>query len=207
PFVHHVGSGPLGIGDAWLDNGRPPAEEMTGAEIIGSKDFMVVYQPAERLLAVLVLDGVLERFPALHGGAIEMGAGWVPAMLRRLDHAVAIWQRSEPRLGTFERTPSEQAAAQLRFTPYPFEDVGWMVAQSDPSLYLFSSDLSPRRGWPRPARPLRPRPRRGTGRDGGGVLRRQRDGLALARIGPSGLATVAAFRPPGPARAKGVATS
>jgi predicted TIM-barrel fold metal-dependent hydrolase len=140
PFVLHVGSGPLGIGDAWLDNGRPPVEEMTGAEIIGSKDFMVVYQPAERFLAVVVLDGVLERFPALHGGAIEMGAGWVPAMLRRLDHAVAIWQRSEPRLGTFERTPSEQAAAQLRFTPYPFEDVGWMVAQSDPSLYLFSSD-------------------------------------------------------------------
>jgi predicted TIM-barrel fold metal-dependent hydrolase len=140
PFVLHVGSGPLGIGDAWLDNGRPLAEEMTGAEIIGSKDFMVVYQPAERFLSVLVLDGVLERHPTLHGGAIEMGAGWVPAMLRRLDHAVAIWQRSEPRLGMFQRTPSEQAAAQLRFTPYPFEDVGWMVAQSDPSLYLFSSD-------------------------------------------------------------------
>jgi predicted TIM-barrel fold metal-dependent hydrolase len=140
PFVLHVGSGPLGIGDAWLDNGRPPAEEMTGAEIIGSKDFMVVYQPAERFLAVLVLDGVLERFPALHGGAIEMGAGWVPAMLRRLDHAVAIWQRSEPRLGTFERTPSEQAAAQLRFTPYPFEDVAAFISESAPELYLFSSD-------------------------------------------------------------------
>ena len=89
---------------------------------------------------MLVLDGVLERHPTLHGGAIEMGAGWVPAMLRRLDHAVQIWQRSEPRLGTFARTPSEQAADQLRFTPYPFEDVGWLCAQSDPSLYLFSSD-------------------------------------------------------------------
>ena len=55
-------------------------------------------------------------------------------------HAVAIWQRSEPRLGEFDRTPSEQAAAQLRFTPYPFEDVGWMCAQSDPSVFLFSSD-------------------------------------------------------------------
>jgi predicted TIM-barrel fold metal-dependent hydrolase len=140
PFVLHVGSGPLGIGDAWLDNGRPAAEEMTGAEIIGSKDFMVVYQPAERFLSVLVLDGVLERHPSVHGGAIEMGAGWVPAMLSRLDHAVEIWQRSEPRLGTFARTPTEQAAGQLRFTPYPFEDVGWLCAQSDPALYLFSSD-------------------------------------------------------------------
>lgn len=140
PFVLHVGSGAFGVGDAWMDDGRPPAEMFTGAEIIGSKDFMVVYQWAERFLSVLVLDGVLERHPGLRGGAIELGAGWVPSMLRRLDHAVAIWQRSEPRLGEFDRTPSEQAAAQLRFTPYPFEDVGWMCAQADPSLFLFSSD-------------------------------------------------------------------
>ena len=140
PFVLHVGSGAFGVGDEWMDDGRPPAEMFTGAEIIGSKDFMVVYQWAERFLSVLVLDGVLERHPTLRGGAIELGAGWVPSMLRRLDHAVAIWQRSETRLATFERTPSEQAAAQLRFTPYPFEDVGWMCSQADPALFVFSSD-------------------------------------------------------------------
>jgi hypothetical protein len=123
-----------------MDDGRPGEEMFTGAEIIGSKDFMVVYQWAERFLSVLVLDGVLERHPALHGGAIELGAGWVPSMLRRLDHAVSIWSRSETRLSEHQRTPSEQAAAQLRFTPYPFEDVGWMCAQADPSLFLFSSD-------------------------------------------------------------------
>jgi predicted TIM-barrel fold metal-dependent hydrolase len=141
PFVLHVGSGALPIGDAWMNDGLAPSDAaLTGAEIIRSKDFMVVYQPAERFLSVLVLDGVLERHPSLRGGAIEMGAGWVPSMLRRLDHAVSIWQRSEPRLATFARLPSEQASAQLRFTPYPFEDVGWLCAQSDPSLYLFSSD-------------------------------------------------------------------
>ncbi len=69
-----------------------------------------------------------------------MGAGWVPGMLGRLDHAVQIWQRSEPRLATFDRLPSEQAAAQLRFTPYPFEDVGGLCALADPRLFLFSSD-------------------------------------------------------------------
>ena len=140
PFVLHVGSGPLPIGDPWMNDGRPPAEQMSGAEIIGSKDLMVIYQPVERFLSVLVLDGVLEEHPTLRGGAIEMGAGWVPDMLRRLDHAVAIWSRSEPRLRTFERTPSQQAAAQLRFTPYPFEDVGLLCRQSDPGMYLFSSD-------------------------------------------------------------------
>jgi predicted TIM-barrel fold metal-dependent hydrolase len=140
PFVLHVGSAPLPIADEWMNDGRPADEHMAGAEILRSKDFMVVWHAAERFVSVFVLDGVLERHRDLRGGVIEMGAGWVPAMLRRLDHAAAIWSRSEPRLAQFERRPSEQAAAQLRFTPYPFEDVGQMCRESDPSLYLFSSD-------------------------------------------------------------------
>jgi predicted TIM-barrel fold metal-dependent hydrolase len=140
PFVLHVGSGPLPIGAQWMNDGRAPTEQMTGAEIINAKDFMAVHHSAQRFLGVLVLDGVLERHPDLHGGAIEIGAGWVPDFLRRLDHAVAIWSRSEPRLAEFDRTPTEQAIAQLRFTPYPFEDVGRFIVDTDPRLYLFSSD-------------------------------------------------------------------
>jgi predicted TIM-barrel fold metal-dependent hydrolase len=101
---------------------------------------MVIYQPYERFVSVLILDGVLERFPLLRGAAVEVGAGWVPAMLRRLDHAVSIWARSEPHLADMSRTPSEQVRDQLRFTPYPFEDVGQLIRESAPELYLFSSD-------------------------------------------------------------------
>jgi predicted TIM-barrel fold metal-dependent hydrolase len=140
PFVLHVGSGPLQIDDAWRLNGRAPPIRMPVAEVINSKDLMVVYQPAERFLSVLMLDGVLERHRRLRGGAIEMGAGWVPDMLRRLDHAADIWSKSEPELRTMTRKPSQQAAEQLRFTPYPFEDVGLLCRISDPQLYLFSSD-------------------------------------------------------------------
>jgi predicted TIM-barrel fold metal-dependent hydrolase len=141
PFVLHVGSGAMAIGDEWTADGRSARVEVGGRpEVIGSKDLMVIYQPIERFLSALVLDGVLERHRALRGGAIEVGAGWVPDMLRRLDHAVAIWSKSEPRLAEFERAPSAQAAAQLRFTPYPFEDVGLLCRESDPSLYMFSSD-------------------------------------------------------------------
>ena len=61
-------------------------------------------------------------------------------MLRRLDHAVAIWAKSEPQLARMSRTPSEQAEMQLRFTPYPFEDVAQIVSESSAQLYMFSSD-------------------------------------------------------------------
>ncbi|MFV0526766.1 MAG: amidohydrolase family protein [Acidimicrobiales bacterium] len=152
PFVLHVGSGRLGIGDDWLNDGHAPPASMTGAEVIGSKDFMVVHHPAARFLAVLVLDGVLERFGGLRGGAIEMGAGWVPDWIRRLDHAVAIWSRSEPRLAALARTPSEQAGEQLRFTPYPFEDVGVLGTEADPRLFLFSTDYPHAEGGREPLR-------------------------------------------------------
>jgi hypothetical protein len=39
-----------------------------------------------------------------------------------------------------KRKPSEQIRAQMRFTPYPFEDVGAFIKESSPELYLFSSD-------------------------------------------------------------------
>jgi predicted TIM-barrel fold metal-dependent hydrolase len=155
PFVLHVGSAPLSIDAEWTDDGdaaqagHSPAPR---AEIIGSKDLMVVYQPFERFLATLVLDGVLERFPELRGGAIEVGAGWVPDMIRRLDHAVTIWSRSERRLADFKRLPSEQAGEQLRFTPYPFEDVGLLSRISDSRLYMFSSDYPHAEGGHDPVR-------------------------------------------------------
>jgi predicted TIM-barrel fold metal-dependent hydrolase len=155
PFVLHVGSAPLSIDAEWTDDGdaahgsQPPAPR---AEIIGSKDLMIVYQPFERFLSTLVLDGVLERFPRLRGGAIEVGAGWVPDMIRRLDHAVTIWSRSERRLADFQRLPSEQTGEQLRFTPYPFEDVGLLSGISDPRLYMFSSDYPHAEGGHDPVR-------------------------------------------------------
>ena len=61
-------------------------------------------------------------------------------MIRRLDHAVNIWARTEHHLASMKRTPSAQIRDQLRFTPYPFEAVGTLVEESYPELYLFSSD-------------------------------------------------------------------
>ncbi|MEL7156462.1 MAG: amidohydrolase family protein, partial [Actinomycetota bacterium] len=111
-----------------------------GGENVRGKDLPVLHQPAEEFLSVLVLDGVLERHPELRGGVIELGATWVPGLLARLDHAWEIWSRSEPELAKMKRRPSDQVAAQLAFTPYPFEDVGALIRASSDELYLFSSD-------------------------------------------------------------------
>jgi predicted TIM-barrel fold metal-dependent hydrolase len=141
PFILHVGSSPLAVADVWLNDGRPNVTTARGgAEVIGSKDLTVIHQTAQRFVSMLVLDGVLERHRDLRGGVIELGAGWVPDMLRRLDHAATIWAKSEPHLAEMERLPSEQIRQQMRFTPYPFEAVDTIVNESSPELYLFSSD-------------------------------------------------------------------
>lgn len=141
PFILHVGSSPLSVDAPWMNDGRPDRRSARGgAEVIGSKDLTVIHHAAQRFISILVLDGVLERHPGLRGGVIELGAGWAPDMIRRLDHAASIWARSEPHLAEMTRKPSEQIRAQLRFTPYPFEDVGAFIRESCPELYLFSSD-------------------------------------------------------------------
>ncbi|MGI9328083.1 MAG: amidohydrolase family protein [Pseudomonadales bacterium] len=141
PFILHVGSAPIAIEDQWMNDGRPETVSARGgAEVIGSKDLSVIHFAAQRFLSTLILDGVLEAHPQLRGGVIEIGAGWVPDMMRRLDYAVAIWARSEPQLAKMSRRPSEQIAQQLRFTPYPFEDVAQLTQESSEDIYLFSSD-------------------------------------------------------------------
>jgi predicted TIM-barrel fold metal-dependent hydrolase len=141
PFVLHVGGQRIQVRDEYMNTGREiPSDWLGGGENVRSKDVTVLHQSAEEFLSVMVLDGVLERHPGLRGGAIELGATWVPGLLRRLDHAATIWAKSEPELRAFSRKPSEQIREQLAFTPYPFEDVGALIRESAEDLYLFSSD-------------------------------------------------------------------
>ena len=141
PFVLHVGGSPLQLDPRWTDTGRAPARDwMGGGENIRSKDMAVLHQGPETFISVMVMDGVFEKFPSLRGACVELGAGWVPSMLTRLDWVVRSWSRVDPYLAELERTPSEMLRTQMAFTPYVFEDVGAFIDQSAPELYLFSSD-------------------------------------------------------------------
>jgi predicted TIM-barrel fold metal-dependent hydrolase len=140
PFMLHIGGGGRTLRPAFHDNGRPVTDFLGGGENIRAKDFMAIHQPPEQFLAAMVLDGLLERFPALRGGCIEQGAMWVVPWLRRLDIAQDTFARTEPTLRDLPLRASDYVHRQLSFTPFPTEPVGWMIDEAGEDLFLFSSD-------------------------------------------------------------------
>lgn len=140
PFLLHVGGSPLQALKSWSNNGRAAVKDwMGGGENVRTKDAAVMHQPPETFVSMLVLDGVLDRHPNLRGAAVELGAGWVPELLRRLDATTKIYGRVDESV-RFDRKPSEQLTQQMGFTPFPHEDVARLIADSNDELYLFSSD-------------------------------------------------------------------
>jgi predicted TIM-barrel fold metal-dependent hydrolase len=140
PFVLHIGNDGRRMHRAFYNNGIPRRSRLLiDGESLLAKDLMAIPHAAEVFLNALVLDGVLERFPRLRGGCIELGALWVVSWLRRLDLVQKVFVKAEPHLDLPLRA-SEYARRQLRFTPYSQEPVGWMIEQAGPELFLFSSD-------------------------------------------------------------------
>ena len=141
PVVFHVG----GTGDLidrhYFSNGRPiPPDFHGGEENFRSVDYMGIPVPPAQTLATMIFDGVLEAFPELRIGVIEQGAIWVPSWLRQMESAFEAFLRHEDRLLALSLSPSEYVHRQVRFTPYPTEDVGWIVDEGGADLVLFSSD-------------------------------------------------------------------
>jgi predicted TIM-barrel fold metal-dependent hydrolase len=150
PFVLHVGGGKL-LPKAFHNNGLPrPTDWLGGGENLRAKDFPVVHHSPERFLACMALDGVFERHPTLRGAAIELGASWVPALLRNVDHALRSFAKFEPTLQALPLLPSEYLRRQVRFTPFPFEDTAWLIEQCGPDLFMFSTDYPHPEGGRRP---------------------------------------------------------
>ena len=141
PFLLHVGGAPLQLSKAWTNNGKAPTKDwLGGGENLRTKDVAVLHQGPETFITILCVEGVFERHPKLRGASVELGAGWVPELLRRLDWVAKHWGRTDQNLAAFKRTPSQQISEQMAFTPFVFEEVGSFIDQSNPDLYLFSSD-------------------------------------------------------------------
>jgi predicted TIM-barrel fold metal-dependent hydrolase len=140
PILFHVG-GEEKMADAYLENGLPRVKDFHGAdENFTSLTFMAIPLSVWQTLSVLVIDGVFDRFPRLKFGAIELGASWLPSLMRFLDSGCAAFGREE-RLQKLSATPSEILRRQLRVTPYPHEDVRWIMENAGEEMVLFSSDF------------------------------------------------------------------
>jgi uncharacterized protein len=141
PFMLHVGATAPVLAPAYHANGHPrPVDWLGGGENLRAKDYVALSFSPQNFLASMALDGVFDRFPALRGGVIELGAGWVPDFLRRLDQAWKGWRKSDPVLGGLSMPPSQFIRRAVRFTPFATEDAGIIIREGGEELFLFSSD-------------------------------------------------------------------
>ncbi len=141
PILFHVG-GEEKLQPSYFENGMPRVKDFHGGEEnFTSVSFMPIPNSAMQTLAAMIIDGVMDRFPRLKFGAIELGGSWVPSWMRFMDSAHAAFFKNEERLHKLSARPSEIVRRQVRVTPYPHEDAGWIIANSGEEICLFSSDF------------------------------------------------------------------
>ncbi len=151
PIVFHVGGTGDLIDPAYFENGLPiPPDFHGGEENFRSVDYMGIPGPPMQTLATLIFDGVLERFPELRIGVIEQGGIWLPSWVRQMESAFEAFRRHEDRLQKLSLKPTEYVERQIRVTPYPTEDVGWITDQVGPEICMFSTDFPHVEGGRRP---------------------------------------------------------
>jgi predicted TIM-barrel fold metal-dependent hydrolase len=139
PILFHVG-GELKMDPSYIDNGGPQVLDFHGgAENFTSVSFMAIPMSIWQTLSVLVFDGVFDRFPDLKFGAIELGAGWLPSLMQFMDSGAMAFGKEE-RIQRLSAKPSEILKRQFFATPYPHENVGWIINNVGEDMCLFSSD-------------------------------------------------------------------
>ena len=140
PILFHVG-GEEKMHPDYIQNGGPVVLDFHGkAENFTSLTFMSIPLSVWQTLSALVFDGVFDRFPRLKFGAIELGASWLPSLMKFMDSGAAAFGKEE-RLQRLSGTPSEILRRQLRVTPYPHEDTRWIIENTGEEMCLFSSDF------------------------------------------------------------------
>lgn len=151
PIVFHVGGTGALIDPSYFNNGLPiPPDFHGGEENFRSVDYMAIPFPPMQTLATMIFDGVLERFPNLRVGVVEQGCTWLPSWLKQMESAMDAFARHEERLQALSITPREYVERQVRVTPYPTEDVGWVTEQVGPDILMFNTDYPHVEGGRRP---------------------------------------------------------
>jgi predicted TIM-barrel fold metal-dependent hydrolase len=133
---------------AWA---APPGEVSMEARIlervVASLDHAIM-----DTLAALVLHNLFGRFPKVRVASVELGAGWVPYLVHRLDHAGGLVDRRITAFGqSLSGRPSETFREHVWVSPFPEEDLSQLADCIGVDRVLFGSDWPHAEGTPEPA--------------------------------------------------------
>ncbi len=141
PVTLHIGSG-KNMPSVYMNTGveRVLKGNIGNIETTKPKDLPVVHHTIERWLTCMIYDGVLERFPKLKVGIIELGANWVPASLMNLDMGVSLLGKFDQNLKSLTLKPSEYFQRQVRVAPLHTENTGWILQNVGKDILMFNTD-------------------------------------------------------------------
>ena len=133
--VFHVSEFESPIHPAWRQGEQEDGEQLF--------DSIFLYLAPAVALANLILHGVLERFPDLRLGVVELTASWVPSFLLHIDGASDFYtqRHGEPFRKLAER-PSEYFLRQVRVAALPYEMPNRLVPKVGDETFMIGSD------WP-----------------------------------------------------------
>jgi predicted TIM-barrel fold metal-dependent hydrolase len=133
--VFHVSEFESPIHPAWRQG-----EQENGEQLF---DSIFLYLAPAVALANLILLGVLERFPDLRIGVVELTASWVPSFLLHIDGASDFYtqRHGEPFHKLAER-PSDYFLRQVRVAALPYEMPNRLVPKVGDDTFMIGSD------WP-----------------------------------------------------------
>lgn len=141
PVTLHIGSG-QNMPSVYMNTGveRILQGNIGNIETTKPKDLPVVHHSIERWLTCMIYDGVLERFPQLKVGIIELGANWVPASIMNLDMGVSLLGKFDQNLKKLSLKPSEYFQRQIRVAPLHTENTGWILKNVGKDILMFNTD-------------------------------------------------------------------
>jgi len=133
--VFHVSEFESPLHPAWREGEQEDGEQLF--------DSIFLYVAPAVALANLILHGVLERFPDLRIGVVELTASWVPSFLLHIDGASDFYtqRHGEPFRKLAER-PSQYFLRQVRVAALPYEMPNRLVPKVGDDTFMIGSD------WP-----------------------------------------------------------
>ncbi len=133
--VFHVSEFESPLHPAWREGEQEDGEQLF--------DSIFLYLAPAVALANLILHGVLERFPRLRIGVVELTASWVPSFLLHIDGASDFYtqRHGEPYRKLADR-PSEYFLRQVRVAALPYEMPNRLVPKVGDDTFMIGSD------WP-----------------------------------------------------------